>query len=930
MSALLEISPVTATLSNLTASTLVFIDSAVEDPQFLANGIIPEAKAFILDQNRDGIKQITEILRDYPEVESIHLVSHGYPGSIQLGNTYLSLDTLTEYQSELQTWSEKSLLIYGCNVAVGDAGEELINKLHQLTEANIAASKTKTGNAALGGDWNLQARVTNTSTKFDLAFNLKTTKDYRGILDPTNLRDSAYRIAGGNYISDATAQVIAADLTFPDFSPEATFPGVKVFISFNFNPNEDSLGIQGQEGNSGTVDGIDWSYDDITGILDLRGTATLDTYQEVLRQVTYQNSNTEPAYSERSFVFHLLLPDSYVKDERFYEFVSTPLTWNGARYGAVSRDGYLLTINSAAEYNFVVERALGPEIRNNKVWIGANDLANEGDWKWVTGISVNFGRHWLFGGNQSDKDAVLLDYPKWKVEKANDLTAGYIVEYDITSRKTVILDLIDANNPPVVAAIEREVTEDGESPYVLNLLSTATDANGDDLSVADDPTTVVSSNGDRNVNFTIEDGQFSLDLNQFNNLAASESETITVNYEVTDGTEAVVNTATLVVEGMNDVPEVSAIEGEATNEDAANPYTIDLLSTATDVDTNDELSVSESATATSSNGDRTVLFNIDQTTGEFSLDLNQFNDLAASESETITVTYEVSDGQEAISNTATLVVEGRNDVPVVITEIEDQGANDNDAFELDISNNFNDVDANDTLSFSADGLPDGLVIDAAGMITGTATEGGVFEVTITAEDLAQASVRDTFELTVQRIITGTAEGDRLVANPQPNQINGKEGNDNISGFAGDDSLMGGEGDDYLKGGTENDLLEGGAGRDRPLGGKGLDTLAGGVGNDLLKGGTQDDVLMGDEGLDRLYGGTGSDTFILQSDMGLDMIHDYKVGEDILQLEAGFTGSLSLTESGQNTTINIVDGEREIAIALLKGVTDVTLVSLGLS
>jgi hypothetical protein len=60
------------------------------------------------------------------------------------------------------------LLIYGCNVAAGDAGTELMEKLHQLTGANIAASQTKTGNASLGGDWNLE--VTTNSHQATLAF----------------------------------------------------------------------------------------------------------------------------------------------------------------------------------------------------------------------------------------------------------------------------------------------------------------------------------------------------------------------------------------------------------------------------------------------------------------------------------------------------------------------------------------------------------------------------------------------------------------------------------------------------------------------------------------------------------------------------------------------------------------------------------------
>nr|WP_322710474.1 DUF4347 domain-containing protein [Nostoc sp. ChiSLP03a]MDZ8211571.1 DUF4347 domain-containing protein [Nostoc sp. ChiSLP03a] len=48
------------------------------------------------------------------------------------------------------------LLLYGCNVAAGDAGEEFIEKLHKLTKASIAGSANLTGNAALGGDWNLE------------------------------------------------------------------------------------------------------------------------------------------------------------------------------------------------------------------------------------------------------------------------------------------------------------------------------------------------------------------------------------------------------------------------------------------------------------------------------------------------------------------------------------------------------------------------------------------------------------------------------------------------------------------------------------------------------------------------------------------------------------------------------------------------------
>ena len=218
--------------------------------------------------------------------------------------------------------------------------------------------------------------------------------------------------------------------------------------------------------------------------------------------------------------------------------------------------------------------------------------------------------------------------------------------------------------------------------------------------------------------------------------------------------------------------------------------------------------------------------------------------------------------------------------------------------------------------------------------------------------------------------TGTAKNDHLKGNSQPNLIDGVAGNDRISGFGGDDyliggkgndslkggteddsleggtehdtlvggqgmdTLLGGEGNDQIRGGTEDDSLEGGQGMDILVGGQGMDTLLGGEGNDQIRGGTEDDILMGDEGLDQLYGGEGSDTFILQLDLGLDTIHDFNLERgDILQLERGFKGfigSLELSSSGRNTTISAIDGENEIEIALLKGTTDVTLESLGLS
>ena len=43
-------------------STLVFLDSNVEDYQTLISGVSPNAEVIILDETLDGIEQITERL----------------------------------------------------------------------------------------------------------------------------------------------------------------------------------------------------------------------------------------------------------------------------------------------------------------------------------------------------------------------------------------------------------------------------------------------------------------------------------------------------------------------------------------------------------------------------------------------------------------------------------------------------------------------------------------------------------------------------------------------------------------------------------------------------------------------------------------------------------------------------------------------------
>ncbi len=142
----------------------------------------------------------------------------------------------------------------------------------------------------------------------------------------------------------------------------------------------------------------------------------------------------------------------------------------------------------------------------------------------------------------------------------------------------------------------------------------------------------------------------------------------------------------------------------------------------------------------------------------FSLDDNLLNTAAAFDFETANsfdVTVSVKDkGGLTAQVDFTITVTNVNEVPVLVTAIDDQSADEDTAFELTLLDGmFTDEDGDD-LVLSVAGLPTGLTFDeATSKISGTPLQAGVGvnTVTITATDPSNATATDSFDLTVVNV-----------------------------------------------------------------------------------------------------------------------------------------------------------------------------------
>lgn len=164
-----------------------------------------------------------------------------------------------------------------------------------------------------------------------------------------------------------------------------------------------------------TTTGLTFDGSETGSTIYFSGTQT--NINNALATLTYTRASAGDDTLEVSLVprGEVFFPDN----NHLYKFISGSIDGNGARTAALNQtaygsDGYLATITSEAENDFVADRLVGDG------WMGASDAASEGDWKWLDGPEA--GESFWSG----DENGSVLEgyYANWNAAEPNDYNNG--------------------------------------------------------------------------------------------------------------------------------------------------------------------------------------------------------------------------------------------------------------------------------------------------------------------------------------------------------------------------------------------------------------------------------------------------------------------------------------------------------------------------
>ena len=370
----------------------------------------------------------------------------------------------------------------------------------------------------------------------------------------------------------------------------------------------------------------------------------------------------------------------------------------------------------------------------NEAELLANFTDPEGDAMTVDTLSTDVGQLAPIGNGD------------WTLTAPADFNGQITLTYGVSDGQgnvtpaSRIVEVAAVNDAPTTSPVDAGATYDDAAPVPINLLDGASDAENDVLSAIN--ITVLDDLGASAAFTDNGDGTITIDPTQYAGLAADQSRTLTISYDVFDGTDATANTATLEIDaaaGINRAPVGTPAPAIAASEDLVTTISeADLLANFTDPD-GDAMTVESLATDI---GQLTPIGN-----GDWALTT------PANFNGPVTLTYGVSDGQGNVTPTSrTVDVAAVNDAPT--GALGDVDVTVDTPLVIDLDAAFSDVES-DALTYSISGPGAAYAQLDGSTLTINASVEGDFGITVIANDGTDDSAPVTFTVSATEIPVDT-------------------------------------------------------------------------------------------------------------------------------------------------------------------------------